>query len=58
MTAFAGFGPSVHGCGRDRSNEPLTFVAHTWRAAAPVTAWLDAHVGPSTLELDRGRRRR
>jgi uncharacterized protein (TIGR02453 family) len=27
----------------------LQFVTRTWRAAAPVTAWLDAHVGPSTL---------
>jgi uncharacterized protein (TIGR02453 family) len=36
----------------------LGFVSGTWRAAAPVTAWLDAHVGATTLELDRGRRRR
>ena len=39
-------------------HEALSFVSDTWRAAAPATAWLDAHVGPSTLELDRGRRRR
>jgi uncharacterized protein (TIGR02453 family) len=25
----------------------LRFVAETWRAAAPVTGWLDTHVGPS-----------
>jgi uncharacterized protein (TIGR02453 family) len=47
--------PCPDGIARD---EALTFVADTWRAAAPVTAWLDAHVGPSMLEPDRGRRRR
>jgi uncharacterized protein (DUF2461 family) len=47
--------PCPDGVARD---DALGFVADTWRAAAPVTAWLDAHVGPSTLELDRGRRRR
>jgi uncharacterized protein (TIGR02453 family) len=31
----------------------LEFVAHTWRAAAPVTAWLSDHVGPSTLPPSR-----
>lgn len=31
----------------DRS-EGLRFVGATWRAAAPVTGWLDAHVGAST----------
>jgi uncharacterized protein (TIGR02453 family) len=36
----------------------LGFVTTTWRAAAPVTGWLDTHVGPSTLPVDRGRRRR
>jgi hypothetical protein len=33
-------------------------VAKTWRAAAPVTRWLDQHVGPSVLPADRGRRPR
>jgi uncharacterized protein (TIGR02453 family) len=33
----------------------LGFVTKTWRAAAPVTAWLDGHVGHSTLPADRGR---
>lgn len=33
----------------------LQFVTKTWRAAAPVTAWLDEHVGHSTLAADRGR---
>ncbi len=36
----------------------LQFVGETWRAAAPVTGWLDSHVGPSTLPGDRGRGRR
>jgi uncharacterized protein (TIGR02453 family) len=36
----------------------LQFVTETWRAAAPVTAWLDEHVGASTLPADRGRRAR
>ncbi|MGA2014308.1 MAG: DUF2461 family protein, partial [Solirubrobacteraceae bacterium] len=35
----------------------LQFVAATWRAAAPVTAWLDAHVGASALPADRARGR-
>jgi uncharacterized protein (TIGR02453 family) len=33
--------------GIERS-EGLKFVAQTWRAAAPVTRWLDEHVGPTT----------
>jgi hypothetical protein len=36
----------------------LRFVTKTWRAAAPVTGWLDERVGPSTMPMDRGRRRR
>jgi uncharacterized protein (TIGR02453 family) len=43
------------GIGRD---DGLQFVGETWRAAAPVTGWLDSYVGPSTLSGDRGRRRR
>jgi uncharacterized protein (TIGR02453 family) len=43
------------GIGRD---DGLRFVGETWRAAAPVTGWLDTHVGPSTLPGDRGRGRR
>jgi uncharacterized protein (TIGR02453 family) len=36
----------------------LQFVTKTWRATAPVTGWLDRHVGASTLPPDtRGRRR-
>ncbi|HEY2638053.1 MAG TPA: DUF2461 domain-containing protein [Solirubrobacteraceae bacterium] len=35
----------------------LDHVGGTWRAAGPVNAWLDEHVGPSTLPPDpRGRR--
>ena len=45
--------------GRGISREGgLEFVTETWRAAAPVTGWLDAHVGASTLPVDRVRRRR
>jgi uncharacterized protein (TIGR02453 family) len=36
----------------------LQFVAKTWRGAAPVTGWLDQHVGASALPDDRTRRRR
>jgi uncharacterized protein (TIGR02453 family) len=34
-------------------NDGLGFVTKTWRAAAPVTGWLDEHVGPSTIPVDR-----
>jgi uncharacterized protein (TIGR02453 family) len=34
----------------------LRFVAETWRSAAPVTRWLDQHVGPSAMSTERGRR--
>jgi uncharacterized protein (TIGR02453 family) len=44
-----------HGIGRA---DGLRFVAKTWRSAAPVTGWLDRHVGPSTLPSDRARPRR
>ena len=37
----------------------LQFVTKTWRAAAPVTGWLDEHVGASTMPTARsGARRR
>jgi uncharacterized protein (TIGR02453 family) len=39
-------------------NEGLKFVTKTWRAAAPVTGWLDQHVGASTLPVERAGRRR
>jgi len=34
------------GIGRD---EALDHVASTWRAAQPLNAWLDEHVGPTTI---------
>jgi uncharacterized protein (TIGR02453 family) len=46
---------SAGGTGR---SDAVQFVTKTWRAAAPVTGWLDEHVGGSTLPVDRGRRRR
>ena len=36
--------PCPDGIGREAA---LEFVAGIWRAAAPVTSWLDTHVGPS-----------
>jgi len=36
----------------------LGFVTDTWRAAAPVTGWLDEHVGPTTMPAERRPRRR
>ena len=35
----------------------LRFVTRTWRAAAPVTGWLDEHVGATTLPANRRYRR-
>lgn len=43
------------GIGRDRGIE---FVTTTWRAAAPVTGWLDQHVGATTLPVEGARGRR
>jgi uncharacterized protein (TIGR02453 family) len=43
--------PGTRGIGRD---EALEHVATTWRAADPLNAWLDEHVGPTTL-APRGR---
>jgi uncharacterized protein (TIGR02453 family) len=31
----------------------LRFVTKTWRATGPVTSWLDAHVGVSTMPIER-----
>ena len=39
--------PGTSGVGRD---EALQHVAATWRAAEPLNAWLDEHVGASTME--------
>jgi uncharacterized protein (TIGR02453 family) len=38
--------------------EGLKFVTKTWRAAAPVTGWLDEQVGVSELPVQRAGRRR
>jgi uncharacterized protein (TIGR02453 family) len=47
--------PGAGGIGREAA---LEHVAGAWRAAAPLNAWLEAHVGPSTLPAqERGRRR-
>jgi uncharacterized protein (TIGR02453 family) len=47
--------PGARGIGRDAA---LEHAAGCWRAAAPLNAWLDEHVGASTLPPDdrRGRR--
>jgi uncharacterized protein (TIGR02453 family) len=47
--------PFGRGIGRSMG---LEFVDRTWRAAAPVTGWLDAHVGASEIPMERGPRRR
>ena len=39
-------------------NEGLKFVTTTWRAAGPVTGWLDQHVGASALPVQRAGARR
>ncbi|MGZ6695147.1 MAG: hypothetical protein ACXVFL_05820, partial [Solirubrobacteraceae bacterium] len=47
--------PGDGGIGREAA---LAHAGDTWRAAAPLTAWLDEHVGPSALPPPvRGRRR-
>jgi uncharacterized protein (TIGR02453 family) len=38
-------------------NEGLKFVTKTWRAAEPVTGWLDEYVGPSALPVRRAGQR-
>ena len=42
-------GRRLGGTGGIERAAALAHVAGTWRAAAPLTAWLDEHVGPSTL---------
>ncbi len=37
------------------TRKALDHVAATWRAARPLTGWLDEHVGPSTLPPERRR---
>ncbi len=38
-----------------QSDEPLRRVREAWRAAAPLTTWLDAHVGPADPVVPRPR---
>jgi uncharacterized protein (TIGR02453 family) len=52
LGATLGFG---RGIGRE---DGLRFVTEAWRAAAPVTGWLDRHVGPSSLPVQGRPRRR
>jgi uncharacterized protein (TIGR02453 family) len=46
---------SEGGIGR---TDGLEFVTRTWRGAAPVTGWLDEHVGASSLPVERAGRAR
>jgi uncharacterized protein (DUF2461 family) len=48
LGARRGFGDG--GIGRA---DGLRFVSRTWRSAAPVTGWLDEHVGASALSAVR-----
>lgn len=43
-------GRSREGSGGIERADALDHVAGSWRAAAPLNAWLDEHVGPSALE--------
>jgi uncharacterized protein (TIGR02453 family) len=45
---------SERGVGRA---DGLRFVGRTWRTAAPVTGWLDEHVGSTTMPVDSRYRR-
>jgi uncharacterized protein (TIGR02453 family) len=51
-------GAGLRGDGGITRDAALAHVAGCWRAAAPLNAWLDEHVGASTLPPDdrRGRR--
>ena len=48
-------GASIPSQGGISRSAALRFVTKTWRATAPVTSWLDEHVGASTLPADRRR---
>ena len=52
LGATLGFGRGIS------RTDGLQFVTKTWRSAAPVTSWLSDNVGPSTLPVNGGRRRR
>jgi uncharacterized protein (TIGR02453 family) len=51
-------GRRLAGAGGIARDAALGHVAATWRAAAPLNAWLDEHVGPSTIAPEERRRRR
>lgn len=46
--------PGAGGIGRDAA---LAHVAASWRAAEPLNAWLEQHVGPSAIAPQERRRR-
>ena len=51
-------GRALTGAGGIDRDAALEHVGGAWRAAEPLNAWLDAHVGPSTLPREpRGGRR-
>ena len=51
-------GRALTGEGGIDRDAALDHVGGAWRAAEPLNAWLDAHVGPSTLPREpRGGRR-
>jgi uncharacterized protein (TIGR02453 family) len=52
LGATLGFGRGIS------RSDGLQFATKTWRAAAPVTGWLEEHVGPSALPVERPRPRR
>ena len=51
-------GSALAGAGGIGRMAALEHVAGAWRAAAPLNAWLDEHVGPSELALEERSRRR
>jgi uncharacterized protein (TIGR02453 family) len=50
-------GRALDGAGGIGREAALDHVAGTWRAAAPLNAWLDANVGPPAQEVRRWPRR-
>jgi uncharacterized protein (TIGR02453 family) len=51
-------GRELAGTGGIGRQHALDHVAGAWRAAAPLNAWLEEHVGPSTIPADERRGRR
>ena len=50
-------GRSLTGAGGIERDATLDHVAATWRAAQPLNAWLEEHVGPSAIAPPERRRR-